>query len=206
VKGEIDEFTNNLLLTTKRRWQKMKKPCNLTLICAALLVVAIVSLARADYILVKDVLSTSGGHLESASYLLDFSTGQTAVGMSQGTSHIETGGFWSWSPWGEVVAVEEQFDEMLPVSYRLSQNYPNPFNPQTHISYRLPQGGHVTLVVYNVRGQRVGELVDWQQSAGEHVVTWDGLDDAGSAVASGIYFYQLTAGEFSETRKMLLLK
>jgi hypothetical protein len=184
----------------------MKKLCSLALVGVACLVLVTVSIVRADYILVKDVLSTSGGHLESSSYLLDYSTGQTAVGMSQGTSHIETGGFWSWSPWGEVVAVEEEFDEMLPVSYRLSQNYPNPFNPQTHISYRLPQGGHVTLAVYNVRGQRVGELVDCQQSAGEHVVTWDGMDEAGRAVASGIYFYQLTAGEFSETRKMLLLK
>jgi hypothetical protein len=162
--------------------------------------------AEGDYILVKDVISTSGGHVESSTYLLDYSTGQTAVGVSVGTSHIETGGFWSWSPWGEVVAVEEQIEEALPGRYRLSQNYPNPFNPQTHISFRLPRAGHVSLAVYNVRGQQVSELVDWQQGAGEHVVTWDGLDDAGRAVASGIYFYQLTAGEFSETRKMLLLK
>jgi hypothetical protein len=170
------------------------------------LVVLLAAAAEADYILVKDVLSTSGGHLESSSYLLDYSTGQAAVGMSQGTSHIETGGFWSWSPWGEVVAVEEQLEEARPGSYRLSQNYPNPFNPRTHISYRLPRSVHVTLAVYNVRGQRVRELVDWQQGVGEHVVTWDGLDDAGRAVASGIYFYQLLAGEFHETRKMLLLK
>jgi hypothetical protein len=184
----------------------MKKLLNFALIGAVCLTLVTVSGARADYILVKDVLSTSGGHLESASYLLDYSTGQTAVGMSQGTSHIETGGFWSWSPWGEVVAVEEQIDEVLPGSYRLSQNYPNPFNPRTHISYQLPQNGHVTLAVYNVMGQRVRELLDWEQTAGEHVVTWDGLDDAGRPVASGIYFYQLVTGEFVQTRKMLLLK
>jgi hypothetical protein len=163
--------------------------------------------AKADYLLVKDVLSTSGGHMESASYLMDFSTGQTAVGQSQGSSHIETGGFWSWEPWGGLVGVEEDaFPGRLPDRYVLAQNYPNPFNPQTHIIYRLPRVEQVRLVVYNVRGQAVCRLVDEEQGAGEHEVVWEGLDGDGRPVASGIYFYQLVAGQFVETRKMLLLK
>ena len=185
----------------------MKQSSILSFVCVAALVLAIVSPVGADYILVKDVLSTSGGHLESTSYLLDYSTGQTAVGQSEGTGYIETGGFWSWSPWGEAVGVEEEVvPGLVPDRFALSQNYPNPFNPRTHICYQLPRAGQVTLTVYNVMGQAVCCLVDGSQAAGEHEVTWDGLDDAGRAVASGIYFYQLTAGQFVETKKMLLLK
>ncbi len=185
----------------------MEKSFALSFAGAACLALLIISPARADYILVKDVLSTSGGHLESSSYLLDYSTGQTAVGQSQGTSHIETGGFWSWSPWGAEVAVEEEvLPGPMPGCFALSQNYPNPFNPRTHIIYQLPQADRVTLTVYNVRGQAVCRLVDEEQGAGEHEVTWQGQDDAGRAVASGIYFYQLVTGEFHQTRKMLLLK
>ena len=163
--------------------------------------------AGADYILVKDVLSTSGGHLESAGYLLDYSTGQTAVGQSEGSSYLETGGFWSWETWGPAVGVEQEEDPgVVPEIFRLSQNYPNPFNPRTHIVYQLPRAGQVALVVYNVQGQAVCRLVDEQQGAGEHEVVWDGVDGAGRPVASGIYFYQLVAGQFAETKKMLLLK
>ena len=176
---------------------------SLSLISLALLTVSPV---QADYLLVKDVLSTSGGHVESGSYLLDYSAGQTAVGQSQGTSHIESGGFWAWSPWGVEVAVEEEILELVPQSFALSQNYPNPFNPHTTIRYQLPEAGYVYLAIYNVTGQQVRRLVDWDQAAGEHAVTWNGLDEASRPVASGIYFYQLLAGEFCEVRKMLLLK
>ena len=184
-----------------------KKLFTLSLIGTVCLALLIVFPVRADYILVKDVLSTGGGHLESASYLLDYSTGQTAVGQSEGTSYIETGGFWSWEGWGPAVGVEEEeLPGGLPEIFRLSQNYPNPFNPQTHIVYQLPWAGPVQLRVYNVMGQAVCDLVDEVQGAGEHEVTWNGLDGSGRAVASGIYFYQLVAGPSVETKKMLLLK
>ena len=176
---------------------------SLSLISLALLTL---SPAQADYLLVKDVLSTSGGHVESGGYLLDYSTGQTATGKSEGTSYIESGGFWAWSPWGVEVAVEEEILELVPQSFALSQNYPNPFNPHTTIRYQLPEAGYVYLAIYNVTGQRVRRLVDWDQAAGEHAVIWNGLDEASRPVASGIYFYQLVADQFCEVRKMLLLK
>jgi len=101
---------------------------------------------------------------------------------------------------------DEVLPGVVPERFALSQNYPNPFNPQTHIVYVLPRAGQVQLTVYNVMGQSVCRLVDEVQGAGEHAVTWHGQDGFGRAVASGIYFYQLTAGEFVETKKMLLLK
>jgi len=89
----------------------------------------------------------------------------------------------------------------------LAQNVPNPFNPSTTIRFSLRQRSKVTLSVYDVRGRRVRTLVRGVRTAGvEHVVAWDGRDDAGAAVSSGVYFYRLVAGSFTQTRKMLLLK
>ena len=90
----------------------------------------------------------------------------------------------------------------------LEQNYPNPFNPDTRIVYFVPDGNPapVSLAVYNVRGQRVRTLVAGRQAGGRHVARWDGRNDRGESVSSGVYFYRLTQPGFSETRKMLLIK
>ena len=89
----------------------------------------------------------------------------------------------------------------LPTSYGLSQNYPNPFNPLTEIKFSLPVATEVRLEVFNVLGQTVAALVGKRLGAGEHTVTWDATGQA-----SGVYLYHLTAGEFVETKKMVLLK
>jgi len=89
----------------------------------------------------------------------------------------------------------------LPADYVLSQNYPNPFNATTVIEYALPVEGHVKLQVYNIRGQKVATLVDSKQQGGYRSVSWDA-----SKVSSGLYFYRLTAGDFTETRRMMLVK
>ena len=89
----------------------------------------------------------------------------------------------------------------LPARFHLHANYPNPFNPQTTIRYSLPQTSDVRIAVYNVLGQRVALLVDGEQPAGTHVVVFDA-----SGLASGIYFYNMTAGSFTRTRPMVLLR
>jgi len=91
--------------------------------------------------------------------------------------------------------------KQLPESYQLSQNYPNPFNPVTTISFSLPIPTQVKLNVYNTLGQKIKSLADGRYEAGNHIVEWDG-----SNVSSGVYFYKLEAGEFTETRKMVLMK
>ncbi|UCE23891.1 MAG: M28 family peptidase [Candidatus Zixiibacteriota bacterium] len=94
----------------------------------------------------------------------------------------------------------------LPADFALRQNYPNPFNPGTEIVYSLPKSAHVTLAVYNILGQKVATLVDARRDAGTHHVFWYGTDEGGQAVATGIYLYRLEAGNFKESKKMLLLR
>lgn len=89
----------------------------------------------------------------------------------------------------------------LPKEFVLNQNYPNPFNPATTISYTLPEASQVLLEVYNILGQKIAILINERQTAGEHQAVFDG-----SAYASGIYFYRLSAGSFAQSKKMLLIK
>jgi hypothetical protein len=88
----------------------------------------------------------------------------------------------------------------------LAQNVPNPFNPTTVISFGLSAGGSVSLRVYDVSGGLVRVLVDGRRPAGHHEAHWDSRDETGAVVASGVYFYRLEAGDYLETRKMVLLK
>ena len=90
--------------------------------------------------------------------------------------------------------------------FKLFQNYPNPFNPITDIQYALPTDCQVKLVIFNVLGQKIRTLVNEHQTRGFKNVRWDGKSDGGSEVSTGIYFYKLQAGNFTETKKMLLLK
>ncbi|MFQ6003148.1 MAG: T9SS type A sorting domain-containing protein, partial [Candidatus Zixiibacteriota bacterium] len=107
---------------------------------------------------------------------------------------------------------EDQETEVIP-NFSLKQNYPNPFNPTTKIlftvygsRFMVHRPIHTTLKIYNILGQKVRTLVDEPKGARSYEVIWDGKDDKGKEVASGIYFYQLKAGDFIETKKMLLLK
>ena len=92
-------------------------------------------------------------------------------------------------------------DNFVPVANYLSQNYPNPFNPTTTIEYSLPLSGDVSLIVYNLLGEEVARLFDGFQQAGVHNTSWDA-----SNLSSGIYLYRLQAGDFVQTKKLLLLK
>lgn len=94
----------------------------------------------------------------------------------------------------------------VPHSFGLSQNYPNPFNPSTTIKYQLPENSDVILAVYNALGQRVKTLINKKQKAGEYAISWDGIDENGIRVSSGLYFLRLKAGDFVHTCKMILLQ
>ncbi len=93
-----------------------------------------------------------------------------------------------------------------PLSFNLSQNYPNPFNPITRIKFTLPEASNTSLKIYNTRGQLVQVLHDGLLTKGQHTFTWNGKDQSGSPLASGVYLYRLESREFNQIRKMMLLK
>ena len=97
-------------------------------------------------------------------------------------------------------------ERSVPEAYSLSQNYPNPFNPVTRLRYQLPETGNVSLNVFNVFGQQVRTLVNTRMEAGYHSVYWDGRNDRGEKVTSGVYFSRMKAGKFVKTRKMIILR
>ncbi|MDH3252014.1 MAG: T9SS type A sorting domain-containing protein, partial [Ignavibacteria bacterium] len=102
--------------------------------------------------------------------------------------------------------IAQNVNESVPSRYALAQNYPNPFNPSTIIRYSLPADGNVSLKVYDVAGREIATLVNDFRSAGTYEARFDAGSVGGKALASGVYYYQVTAGSFRETKKMLLLK
>jgi hypothetical protein len=126
---------------------------------------------------------------------------------------VAIGPQYPWRLWVDALHftdVEEEGDEMHGVvQFSLSQNYPNPFNPVTSIQYTVDSRQttvHTTLKIYNIRGQLVRTLVDELQEAGEYQIFWDGKSDDGEDVASGIYLCELKIGDYSQTKKMVLIR
>jgi hypothetical protein len=119
---------------------------------------------------------------------------------------------------GSPTALPEVKESQRGADFILSQNYPNPFNATTIIPFtvtRSPVNGsqlmvhtplHTTLVIYNILGEKVRMLVDEEKLPGEYQVMWDGKNNSGKEVASGVYFYKLKVGDLSETRKLVLIK
>ncbi|MBM3262211.1 MAG: T9SS type A sorting domain-containing protein [candidate division Zixibacteria bacterium] len=102
---------------------------------------------------------------------------------------------------------DDQAAEGLPLGFALENAFPNPFNPATTIAYYLPEGAQVRLVVYNILGQQVKVLLDnVKQTAGSYQIVWDCRNEHHQPVGNGIYLYRLTAGDFGQSKKMVLLK
>lgn len=169
----------------------------------------------------RSILEFKGSHnilgrdLRIWGYSVDFSTGQ--IDEETGYTLVDSLGIWQWTNYLAGVPVTLQGAEINGVQYgmltllehtnyeverfHLSQNYPNPFNPTTTIQYTLPGAADVTLIVFDMVGRKVAELVSERQAAGNYQQQFDG-----AALASGVYVYRLQAGEFVQARKMLLVR
>lgn len=106
---------------------------------------------------------------------------------------------------GSAVSVNKE-KLLIPDKFVLYSNYPNPFNPSTNISYQLPNQSHVLVQIYDILGNKIKTLVNESQSPGKKTVLWDGINDLGMKMSGGVYIYQIHSGDFTDTRKMLLLK
>jgi hypothetical protein len=138
-------------------------------------------------------------------------TNDGRVQLSDG--HVEMGNRYVYRLSNDAGVVNETNSVYVPVSRAdLGQNYPNPFNPTTKIEYWVPEAvrtgerASVNVIVYDVSGARVRTLVSGPKAAGHYVAQWDGRNDRGNVVGSGIYFYRMTTAGFASTRKMVLLK
>jgi hypothetical protein len=100
----------------------------------------------------------------------------------------------------------QETESVKPLDFGLEQNFPNPFNPETVIKFSLPHDSPVTLKIYNILGQAVNTLIDGVLPAGNHTVIWNGRNEKGSDVVSGVYFYRIKAQDFEATKKMTLLR
>jgi hypothetical protein len=97
-------------------------------------------------------------------------------------------------------------DETIPEVFALHQNYPNPFNPITTLRYDLPENSLVNIIIYDLLGRQVKSLINQTQEAGFKSVLWNATNDYGKPVSAGVYLYQIQAGDFIQTKKMVLLK
>ena len=127
--------------------------------------------------------------------------GSVGLQALTGLAYAETG----------ITSVESSDDKSIPTEFILSQNYPNPFNPSTSIEFSVPVNSNVTLTIYNLLGQVVTTLVNEEVSAGHYSTVWNGSDDNGFQVSSGVYLYEMktngnNGAAYSQIKKMVLLK
>ena len=176
---------------------------NRALVRVALLSTALCLLSSgvtsSEVVVSNSVVGTGSARIGDNDNIILGTLGQPAIGVLTGPSNINEVGFWNTT--GSVVTGIDGDLPGLPDTYSLGQNYPNPFNPTTTITFALPTESKVMLRVYDALGRVVASLVNRTMSAGSHSVVFDAGD-----LASGIYFYRLTADDFVQTRKLILLK
>ncbi|MBD3349168.1 MAG: T9SS type A sorting domain-containing protein [Candidatus Eisenbacteria bacterium] len=163
---------------------------------AALFVLLCALPVAAQYQIDQQVLGSGGTDASGGSYEMKGTVGQPLIGEASGGSYANEMGFWYMPGW-ILTGVED--GGILETVF--GQNVPNPFNPVTVIGYAVAQPTRVTITVYDVSGREVTRLVDKDVEPGRYEATFDAR-----GLASGVYFTRMTAGDFTETRKLLLLK
>lgn len=143
--------------------------------------------------------NASGGTMINSSSRMIGTVGQTFIGQSASSVNISQAGVW-FKPVAIISDVEET-TLSIPIKFQLEQNYPNPFNPATTIRFSIPKQSQVTLKIYDVLGREVATIVNKEFESGVHEVVLDSR-----SLTSGVYIYQIQAGEFTEMRKLMLLK
>ena len=158
-----------------------------------------------DFILTEDSPCIDAGNPDSLYYdVEDPANPGFALYPALGTIINDMGVYGGHNNYEPPVNVDEKL--IISQSIINLSNYPNPFNPITNIAYSIIDAGNVTLEVYNLRGQLVKTLVNEVKDTGSYSVSWDGTNDSGKSVSSGVYFYQLKAGKYTSTKKMILMK
>jgi hypothetical protein len=182
------------------------------IIKSLILIITTISITSAQTYFLKSVVLDAGGKKTTSSgYISNLSFGQPfASNVISSSSYRAVLGFWH-PPYGGPYPPGFEEQDLLnplpfPIVFSLSQNYPNPFNHQTVIRYSLPVETEVNLKVINTAGRVISTLVSEKQKPGVYNVTWNLKGVSQSQLANGIYFYRLKAGEFTATKKMVMLR
>jgi len=159
--------------------------------------------ARLEVHLLSSVLSSAGLRGTSPSFKTQCTLGQsTPIGIGTSPSGVTLyAGFWGvYTSYLTDVLVPEVFEN------ELQQNYPNPFNPSTTVEYTVAETSPISLIVYNLKGEKICTLTRENQEPGRYQRRWDGRDDAGRTVSAGVYFCLVRIGEYESVKKMVMVK
>jgi hypothetical protein len=173
-----------------------------------------VSGGMAYHLQVDDDADFASPETEVTVALSEYISGGAMVGGTTYYWRVRVANNCGWSPWSErwsfTLGITTDVSDIgapeAPREYALNRNYPNPFNPQTHVEFTLPRKSFVNVAVFDILGRRIRVLVNEEMTAGLKRVTWDGRDENGQEVSSGVYLCRMNAGGFSDARKMLLLR
>ena len=152
-----------------------------------------------QYAVKAGVFSNGSSPTGDSNHTISGTAGQSAIGVTQGGSYIQQGGFCYQV--SSLTTGVEQLPGRAPETFRLDQNYPNPFNPITTIVFAVPKPSHVTMRLFDMRGREVTVLVDEEMGTGEYKITF-----AAGSLASGVYIYRLETDGLVQLKKMMLLK
>jgi len=170
------------------------------LLIAALAGMLVATAAMAQYAIPASVIGGGGSNMSGTSYAIVGTIGQPFIGVANNASYADSNGFWYASS-RATLAVTNVPGSLIPKTFSLEQNYPNPFNPTTEIRFAVPNTARVTIKVFNIDGQLVETLADQEFNAGDHSISW-----SADRYASGLYLIRMSAPNFSEIRRAVLLK
>jgi len=162
-----------------------------------------------DYV-ATDSLFPSAGYWIAVLQECDLTVGEGALlAATKPVSQTDTEGFFDkfglQPPPPPAINWQKEEIAEIPQHYALRQNYPNPCNPTTMIEFDVPEDRHVEIAIFNLRGEVISELINRDMSAGSYKMLWNGRDHSGKSVSSGLYFYRMTAGDFTATKKLIFV-
>jgi len=148
------------------------------------------------------------GEFDWEQVILDLSdySGTAKIRFVFGSANLITGEGWYIDDIHYSNTTDSNDNTIIPIMNKLNSNFPNPFNPTTTISFSLKEAGNVKIEIFNLRGQKVKTLINGLLPAKNHQIVWNGKDDRGKSVSSGIYFYKMKTANYTASRKMILMK
>ena len=165
-----------------------------------ILMTLFVSRTAAQNEISSSVLGNGGTTISGNNNRITGTLGQNLIGVSSNSNNTSNAGFW-YQTADIITSVEQIENDLLPTEFRLEQNYPNPFNPTTTIQFAVPKTSNVTIRIYDILGREVATLIDKEYQPGQYKAVFE----AGQ-LASGLYVYRILAGDFRESKKLMLLK